>query len=198
MWRRSDLIHFSGLGLSRALLPFFQVFDSFSICLVFFLWGRVFFWLFWEPGLSSGGWAAQLCGSSVFLGFLCPSRWFFGSKGCHWVIFFEPRGSLGSYFEGLGVLPGGFGAQSLLKIASPFRSPPFFVVLEAKWEPKGTQTEPKSENIGPKLDQKINTVLDRFFIGVWLNFDAKIDWLFNKNQDPQAYQNKMAESCKVQ
>ena len=41
IWRRSDLIHFSGLGLSRALLPdFLQVFDSFSICLVFFSLGK--------------------------------------------------------------------------------------------------------------------------------------------------------------
>ena len=34
MWRRSDLIHFSGLGLSRALLPFF--FSSMRLILYLF------------------------------------------------------------------------------------------------------------------------------------------------------------------
>ena len=50
---------------------------------------------------------------------------------------------------------------------------------------------------GPKLDQKINAVLDRIFIGFWLIVGAKTDRNLNQNQDPQAYQSKKAEGCKV-
>jgi len=65
----------------------------------------------------------------------------------------------------------------------------------------GTRKVPKrSQNrkkVGPKFDQKINAVWDHFFVGFWLIFGAKIDRNLNKNQDPQAYQSKKAEGCKV-
>ena len=53
------------------------------------------------------------------------------------------------------------------------------------------------EKVSLKFDQKINAVLDRIFIGFWLIFGAKTDRNLNKNQDPQAYQSKKAEGCKV-
>ena len=139
------------------------------------MWRGTFFLLFWERGLSSGAWAAQLCGSRVFLGSLVPSRCFLGSKGCHWEIFFEPRGSLGSYFEGLGP-PGRIWRAVVAKDRAPLSRPPLFLRFwRQHGSQKATQTEPKSKNIGPKLDQNIDTVLDSFFIGFWLIVDAKLD-----------------------
>ena len=44
--------------------------------------------------------------------------------------------------------------------------------MGARKVPKRSQDLKK---VGPKLDQKINLVLDRFFIGFWLIFDAEID-----------------------
>ena len=71
-------------------------------------------------------------------------------------------------------------------------------MFESKWEPKGGQNGAKIvKKFGPKLDRKISLVLDRFFNGFWLIFGAKIDRNLNKNQDPQAYQSKKAEGCKV-
>jgi len=83
---------------------------------------------------------------------------------------------LGSYFEGLGVPLGGFGTQSLPKTASPFHARSLFndfgAKMGARKPPKRSQNPQK---VGPKLDQKTNLVLDRFFIGFWLIFGAKID-----------------------
>ena len=98
----------------------------------FFLRAGLLIWLFWEHGLFSGAWAAWLCGSSVFLWLLGPSWCFSWPKGCHWELFFEPRGSLGRYVEGLGVPLGGFGAQSLLKTASLFHARYLFSDFGAK------------------------------------------------------------------
>ena len=66
--------------------------------------------------------------------------------------------------------------------------------MGARKPPKRSQNPQK---VGPKLDQKTNLVLDRFFIGFWLIFGAKIDRNLIKNQDPQAYQSKKDEGCKV-
>ena len=66
--------------------------------------------------------------------------------------------------------------------------------MGARKVPKWSQNLEKD---APKLDQKTNVVLDRFFIGFWLIFGAKIDRNLNKNQDPQAHQSKKAEGCKV-
>ena len=167
-----------------------------------FVWcfsvGKGVFWLFWEPRLSSGAWAAQLCGSRVFLGSLVPSRCFLGSNGCHWEIFFEPRGSLGSYFEGLGP-PGRIWRAVVAKDHAPLsRLPPFFCGFGGKM---GAKKLPK-RSPNPKISLK-NSIKksirfwDGFFIGFWLIFEAKIDWILNKNQVAQVYQNKMVESCNV-
>ena len=40
LWRRSVLIHFSGLGLSRALLPFFFKYSSHSLFVYCFFFGE--------------------------------------------------------------------------------------------------------------------------------------------------------------
>ena len=150
---------------------FSQVFDSFSICLMFFFCVQgcwVLIWLFWEHGFFSGAWAAQLCGSSVFLWFLGPSWCFSGSKGCHWELFFEPRGSLGRYVEGLGVPLGGFGAQSLLKTASLFHARYFFSGFGAKLGTGKVSTcspKPNKKTVQNSINKSI-----RFWIVFLLDF----------------------------
>ena len=66
--------------------------------------------------------------------------------------------------------------------------------MGARKTPKWSQY---AEKVGLKFDQKINAVLDRIFIGFWLMFGVNTDRNLNKNQDPQAYQSKKAEGCKV-
>ena len=61
---------------------------------------------------------------------------FFGVNGLPFSVFFKPGGSLGTYFEGLGVSLGRFGAQPLPKIASLFRATPFLDDFGAQGEPK--------------------------------------------------------------
>ena len=78
--------------------------------------------LLWESRLARALGPPSCVKTMLFSGFVGPSWCFSGSKGCHWELFFEPRGSLGRYVEGLGVPLGGFGAQSLLKNASLFHA----------------------------------------------------------------------------
>ena len=51
--------------------------------------------------------------------------------------------------------------------------------------------------IGPKLDQTITAVSDRLFIGFWVIFGVKFERNLITNRDPQAYQSKKADGCKV-
>ena len=103
--------------------------------------------------------------------------------------------SLGGYFEGLGVPLGGSSAQLLPNTSGSIL---FLPIFEAKWKPERHQNVANIlKKVGLKFDQKINAVLDRILIGFCLIFGALIDRNLNKNQDPQAYQSKKAEGCKV-
>ena len=67
IWRRSVLIHFGGWVCLVRYDRFFSgirfIFYLFNV----FLYEGVLFCLYWEPRLSSGAWAVQLCGSCVVL-----------------------------------------------------------------------------------------------------------------------------------
>ena len=49
------------------------------------------------------------------------------------------------------------------------------------------------QKINPKIDLKISTDSDRFFLGFWLIVDAKIKQSLIKNRDPKDYESKKAE-----
>ena len=121
---------------------------------------------FWGPGPPACAMASQLCEILFFTCFdlqICVFRVAWGTIGSY---FWGPEASLGDYFQGLGVPLDGSGAQSLPKTVSLFHARSLFNDFGSKM---GARKVPKwSQNLkkdGPKLDQKINAVLDRFCNG---------------------------------
>ena len=83
MWRRSDLIHFSGLGLSRALLPFF--FSSIRLILylfsVFFFGEECYFDYFGSLGFPRADGSPSCVEAVFFLDFYIQVDGFWALRG---------------------------------------------------------------------------------------------------------------------